>query len=83
MLGAAVGAAVAALTELLLVRRLYNRHIEQVLVTVGLAVASVALFEGIWGTDPTFITGPEWLPGPPISPARRCPTTASSPSPQQ
>ncbi|NMR19119.1 branched-chain amino acid ABC transporter permease [Cellulomonas fimi] len=61
VLGAAVGAVMAALTEFLLVRRLYERHIEQVLVTVGLGLATVALFEGIWGTDPVFITGPAWL----------------------
>ena len=59
--GAAVGAVAAALTELLLVRRLYERHIEQVLVTVGLSLASVALFEGIWGSDAEFISGPAWL----------------------
>ncbi len=51
----------AAGTELLLIRRLYERHIEQVLVTVGLALASVALFQGIWGTDPQYVTGPAWL----------------------
>ena len=61
LVGAAVGALAAALTELLLVRRLYERHIEQVLVTVGLSLASVALFEGIWGPDARFITGPAWL----------------------
>lgn len=59
--GAVSGAAFAAGTELLLIRRLYERHIEQVLVTVGLALATVALFEGIWGTDPQFIRGPQWL----------------------
>lgn len=59
--GAAVGAIVAAGTEFLLIRRLYNRHIEQVLVTVGLALASVALFDGIWGTDPIYVTGPDWF----------------------
>ncbi len=59
--GALAGALVAALTELLLIRPLYERHIEQVLITVGLALASVALFEGIWGTDPTYIQGPAWL----------------------
>ncbi|MEG3615694.1 MULTISPECIES: branched-chain amino acid ABC transporter permease [Isoptericola] len=63
VVGAGVGAAFAALTELLLVRRLYERHIEQVLVTVGLALATVALFEGAWGSDPEFIEGPAWLRG--------------------
>ena len=61
LVGAVVGATVAALTELLLIRPLYLRHIEQVLVTVGLSLATVALFEGIWGVDPIFIVGPEWL----------------------
>ncbi|WP_262852889.1 branched-chain amino acid ABC transporter permease [Mumia quercus] len=61
LVGAAIGALVAALTELLLIRPLYERHIEQVLVTVGLSLATVALFEGIWGSDPRFIRGPAWL----------------------
>jgi branched-chain amino acid transport system permease protein len=61
VLGAAVGAAFAAATELFLIRKLYERHIEQVLVTVGLALASVALFDGIWGTDPVYVDGPSWL----------------------
>jgi branched-chain amino acid transport system permease protein len=59
--GAVTGAVFAAGTEFLLIRRLYERHIEQVLVTVGLALATVALFDGIWGTDPQFIRGPQWL----------------------
>lgn len=59
--GAVVGALFAAATEYFLVRRLYERHIEQVLVTVGLALASVALFRGIWGTDPVYISSPPWL----------------------
>ncbi len=61
VIGALVGALAATATEYFLIRRLYNRHIEQVLVTVGLALASVALFEGIWGTDPTYVTSPAWL----------------------
>ncbi|GAB2821661.1 branched-chain amino acid ABC transporter permease [Alpinimonas psychrophila] len=61
VVGAVVGAVVAAATEFFLIRRLYNRHIEQVLVTVGLALATVALFDGIWGTDPTYVTGPAWF----------------------
>ncbi len=61
LVGMLVGAVVAAATEYLLIRRLYERHIEQALVTVGLALASVALFEGIWGTDPIYTQKPEWL----------------------
>jgi branched-chain amino acid transport system permease protein len=61
VVGIAVGAIVAALTEYFLIRRLYERHIEQALVTVGLALASVALFEGIWGTDPIYTENPAWL----------------------
>ena len=59
--GALVGAVFAALTELILIRPLYERYIEQVLVTVGLSFAAIALFEGIWGTDPVTVTGPAWL----------------------
>ena len=63
LVGALAGAVFAALTERLLVQRLYERHIEQVLITVGLALATVALFDGIWGTDARFITGPTWMEG--------------------
>lgn len=61
LVGAIVGAVFATLTELVLIRPLYERHIEQVLVTVGLSFAAVALFEGIWGTDAVNIAGPAWL----------------------
>ena len=61
VVGALVGAIFATVTELALIRPLYERHIEQVLVTVGLALAAIALFEGIWGPDPIFIQGPSWL----------------------
>ncbi|WP_139417519.1 branched-chain amino acid ABC transporter permease [Agromyces laixinhei] len=61
LVGMIVGAIVAAATEYFLIRRLYERHIEQALITVGLALASVALFEGIWGTDPIYTAKPEWL----------------------
>ncbi|MDO5675949.1 MAG: branched-chain amino acid ABC transporter permease [Propionibacteriaceae bacterium] len=60
-IGAVVGGVFAALTELLLIRPLYKRHIEQLLVTVGLSLATVALFEGIWGPDPIFIDKKGWL----------------------
>ncbi|NLB47982.1 MAG: branched-chain amino acid ABC transporter permease [Microbacteriaceae bacterium] len=61
LVGALVGAIFATLTELILIRTLYERHIEQVLVTVGLSFAAIALFEGIWGSDAITIAGPNWL----------------------
>ncbi len=61
VVGALVGAVVATATELLLIRPLYLRHIEQALITVGLSLASVALFEGIWGVDPNYVSRPPWL----------------------
>src|SRR5882757_3607324 len=51
----------AALVELVLIRPLYARHIEQVLVTVGLQLAFVALVTGIWGPDPKTFVVPKWL----------------------
>lgn len=61
LVGAVTGGLFAAATEFFLVRRLYKRHIEQVLVTVGLSLASVALFEGIWGSDTHIIANRGWM----------------------
>ena len=61
LVGSVVGALLAAATEFILIRPLYERHIEQVLVTVGLNLAAIALFEGIWGSDAVFIQGPTWM----------------------
>jgi branched-chain amino acid transport system permease protein len=61
LLGLVIGAIFAALVELILIRPLYARHIEQVLVTVGLSLAFVALVEGIWGPDPKEYVVPPWL----------------------
>ncbi|HET6600911.1 MAG TPA: hypothetical protein VFG57_03030, partial [Gaiella sp.] len=52
LFGIVAGAVVAALIELVLIRPLYQRPVEQVLVTVGLALALGALVQGIWGADP-------------------------------
>ena len=57
--GVAVGTLVAAMVELALIRPLYERHIEQVLVTVGLSLALVALVRAIWGADPRPFPRPE------------------------
>jgi branched-chain amino acid transport system permease protein len=59
--GLVAGAVFAALVELILIRPLYQRHIEQVLVTVGLAIAFVALVQGIWGPDVHAYTVPAWM----------------------
>jgi branched-chain amino acid transport system permease protein len=58
--GVAVGTLVAALIELLLIRPLYERHIEQVLVTIGLSLALVALVRAVFGADPRPFPRPEW-----------------------
>jgi len=65
LLGAAfgfvVGAALGALVELVFIRPLYRRPVEQVLVTVGLALALGALVFGIWGADPKLFLLPDWM----------------------
>lgn len=60
-MGLVVGGVFAALVELVLIRPLYNRHIDQVLVTVGLQLAFVALLVGIWGPDAKSFVVPAWL----------------------
>jgi branched-chain amino acid transport system permease protein len=61
LLGLVCGGVFAALVELVLIRPLYSRHIEQVLVTVGLQLAFVALITGIWGPDAKTMVVPPWL----------------------
>ncbi len=53
----------ATLTEVVLIRPLYVRHVGQVLVTVGLALAAVALVQGGYGNDPKQLSLPGWLTG--------------------
>jgi branched-chain amino acid transport system permease protein len=60
VIGLAVGTLFAALVELLLIRPLYLRHIEQVLVTVGLALCVTSLTTAIWSSDPKFVALPPW-----------------------
>jgi branched-chain amino acid transport system permease protein len=59
--GLAVGAVFAALIELVLIRPLYQRHIEQVLVTVGLGLAVTALTQAIWTPTQQLFEVPGWL----------------------
>jgi branched-chain amino acid transport system permease protein len=51
-IGIAAGAATGALVELVVIRPLYRRPTEQVLATVGLSLAGVALLQSVWGADP-------------------------------
>ncbi|MEO3858441.1 branched-chain amino acid ABC transporter permease [Acrocarpospora sp. B8E8] len=55
------GGAVAYLAEVLLVRPLKGKELEQLLVTVGLGMVLVALMAGIWGPDEHLIPRPAWL----------------------
>ncbi len=59
--GTLTGALVGAVTELLLIRPLYRREIDQVLVTVGLGLMITALVAGIWGSDAQHLAVPGWL----------------------
>jgi len=61
--GTAVGTAAAVLLELGLIRPLYRRPREQVLVTVGVSLAVPALLAGIWGTDTRPFPTPAALAG--------------------
>jgi branched-chain amino acid transport system permease protein len=58
-----VGGIFAALTEVVLIRPLYARHVGQVLVTVGLALAAISLVQGGFGSDPQRLTLPAWMTG--------------------
>ena len=58
LVGLVVAVVFAALTELVLIRPLYGRHIEQVLVTVGLALSVTALVTAIWGSDARVVAAP-------------------------
>src|SRR4051794_27257023 len=61
LVGLAVGALVGATVEVALIRPLYQRHIEQVLVTVGLALSTTALVQAIWGNDARTVAVPSWV----------------------
>jgi len=59
--GLVFGALLGAVVELVFIRPLYRRPVEQVLVTVGLALALGALVYGIWGADAKFYPLPDWM----------------------
>jgi branched-chain amino acid transport system permease protein len=61
--GVAFGVVAAVLVELVMIRPLYTRTIEQVLVTVGLSLAGVALLQATFGADPRPFPRPPWASG--------------------
>jgi branched-chain amino acid transport system permease protein len=63
LFGAAVGLLLAAVLETALIRPLYRRPREQILVTVGLGLALPALAAGVWGADPRPVPPPAALAG--------------------
>lgn len=58
---ALVGTVTGALVERGLIRRLYGKHVEQILLTIGLGMAAVALMGGWFGYDPRLLTQPGWF----------------------
>ena len=52
---------IAAVVGLVVAVVFYGRHIEQVLVTVGLALSVTALVTAIWGSDARVVVAPSWV----------------------
>lgn len=59
--GGLVGGLFALIVERLVITRLYERHIEQALVTVGVALVVGAILSGWFGNDPRMIPTPSWF----------------------
>lgn len=58
---AAVGALAGAVVELGLIRKLYGKHTEQILLTIGLGTAAVAMMGGWFTFDPRLLVQPAWF----------------------
>lgn len=58
---AVVGAVAGALVELGLIRKLYGKHTEQILLTIGLGTAAVAMMGGWFTFDPRLLAQPAWF----------------------
>ncbi len=59
--GGLSGGCFALLVERLVITRLYERHIEQALVTVGVALVVGAMLSGWFGNDPRLLPTPHWF----------------------
>ncbi|MET0766928.1 MAG: branched-chain amino acid ABC transporter permease [Aeromicrobium sp.] len=61
-LAMAIGGILAWVTEIFLIRPLYDRsHMDQLLVTMGLGFIIIALIQGIWGPDSLSTPLPPWF----------------------
>lgn len=58
---AVVGAVAGIAVEKGLIRRLYGQHVEQILLTIGLGMAAVALMGGWFTYDPRLLPQPAWF----------------------
>lgn len=58
---AVVGLVVGGVAERLLIRRLFGLHVEQILLTIGLGSALVALLGGWFSYDQRLLTQPTWF----------------------
>lgn len=56
-----VGSVAGVLVERGLVRRLYGRHVDQILLTIGLGIAAVALMGAWFSYDPRLLSQPDWF----------------------
>jgi len=61
VVGVVVAAALGALTESTLLRRLHGDHVPQVLLTVGLLLAFTALVRAVFGSDARPMPVPRWM----------------------
>lgn len=61
LFGGLVAGIFALLVEQLVITRLYERHIDQALVTVGVALVVGALLSGWFGNDPRLLPTPHWF----------------------
>jgi len=59
--GGIAGGIFALIVERLVITRLYERHIEQALVTVGVALVVEAVLSGWFGNDPRLLPTPHWF----------------------
>ncbi len=60
LVGGIAGGLFALLVEQLVIKKLYNRHIDQALVTVGVSLVTAAMLGGWFGHDPLLLPTPSW-----------------------